>query len=294
MTFTIDPTEAAQSGRIRWTDSVDEAVAVLASDNDARPVGGGVWLALRRREGAPIGTLVPLDHLPGLTGVREEGDELVIGAASRLADLESDPLLRTHWPALADAVGAVGTARIRRLVTIGGNLAAADETHDPPVALAAAGAVMTVRTQDGTRKVPTTNRLAPGELIIDLRLPRSRALVGSAYEKFLVRGLWEYPCVHVAAVVELDSAGDLMRVDLAVGSVREAPYLVDLSDLTGHEPNRELIEVAAERSRQLTPRTDAKGSADYKQQMIAHFTRRALQSAISRARHIPARPGGTA
>jgi aerobic carbon-monoxide dehydrogenase medium subunit len=262
--------------------TLDEAMDLL---HGAAPLGGGVGLSLARRAGHRRQALVAVAHLPRLSGVWRIGSHIVIGAGTRLAELENEPTVVQAWPAVADAAGGVATARIRRLVTLGGNLAANDETHDPPVALAAVGATMTIRGPAGTRTVPTTavGDVGQGDLITDVRLPAPSRRLGSAYEKFLVRGVWEYACVNVAAVAELGEDDRLADLRVAVGSVEGGPVLIALDDLQGQPVSDGLIAECGRRSGLVNPRDDAKASAVYKKHMITEFTQRAVRTAVARA-----------
>ncbi|GAA3721254.1 FAD binding domain-containing protein [Streptomyces tremellae] len=288
--------------------TLDEALALLAEDG-AAVLGGGVGHTLARHHRRPAAgrTLVSVAGLPGLAGIRTGDDgSLTIGAATRLDACAADPALARVWPVVAEACGVVATARIRRLVTLGGNIAARDDAHDPPVALTAAGAVLTVRgARTGTRALAPADLagggagLRRGELIESVVLPPlpEGAATGSAYEKFLVRGVWEYACVHVAAVVGLSGpdgrTGRAERLSLAVGSVEGGPVAVPLDDLLGGAVDEALIAEAARRAASGTrPYDDVKGSAAYKTRMIAEFARRALTGAAGRARAAAQHRGG--
>jgi aerobic carbon-monoxide dehydrogenase medium subunit len=269
--------------------TLDEALGLLAA-GDAVPLGGGVAHTLRRHDGRPprAAALVAVAGLPELRAITWAGDHVTIGAGVPLVRCAADRRLAGVWPAVTEACASVATDRIRRLVTLGGNIAACDDSHDPPVALTAAGATLTVRAAGSTRTLPVdqAHRLAEGELVQDVRLPLPTGAVGSAFEKFLVRGVWEYACVNVAAVVELGGDGTAVRLCLAVGSVTGGPVAVDLGDLRGAAVGGALIEEAARRASATTrPYGDVRGSAPYKSHMIAEFTRRALTTAAGRARH---------
>ncbi|MFI6344034.1 FAD binding domain-containing protein [Streptomyces sp. NPDC050560] len=276
--------------------TLDEALRLLAADG-TRPLGGGVGLTLRRHDRRPpdATAFVSLAALPGISGVTSREGHLTIGAGTTLDALAAHPGAARLWPVVTEAAGSVATDRIRRLVTLGGNVAARDETHDPPVALTAAGATATVRSAGGTRSltIPELDRLRPDELIQDFRLPPPPPGTGSAYEKFLVRGVWEYACVHVAAAVTLDPAGRTRWLSVAVGSVEGGPAAIDPDGLLGTPANAALVEAVADRAAATTrPFDDVKGSAAYKTHMIAEFTRRALTTAVQRAGNRPPhRPG---
>jgi 4-hydroxybenzoyl-CoA reductase subunit beta len=109
---------------VHQPETVDAAVALLAKLGEAaRPLSGGtdllpnLKLAMTRAD-----HLVSLRRLPELTGVTSDGTELTLGAATRLADLASDPLVEAHLPALAHAAGRIASPQIRRMGTLGGNL----------------------------------------------------------------------------------------------------------------------------------------------------------------------------
>jgi aerobic carbon-monoxide dehydrogenase medium subunit len=267
--------------------SIDEALQLLAKDG-AVVLGGGVGHILRRRGTArhDVSAFVSVRGLPELRAITWSDQGIRIGAGVRLSELEDEPRLAAAWPAFTAAAGSVATGRIRRMVTLGGNVCARDDSHDPPVALAALGAELTVRSTGATRtlRIDQLTELRPDELVQDVRLPLPAGRCGSAFEKFLVRGVWEYACVNVAAVVGLGASGTAERLSLAVGSVEDGPVSIDLSDLLGARADRDLVDEAARRTASATrPYADVRGSAAYKTLMIAEFTRRALAGAIRRA-----------
>jgi CO/xanthine dehydrogenase FAD-binding subunit len=105
--------------------------------------------------------------------------------------------------------------------------------------------------------------------------------------------VWEYACVHVAAVVALDADGRTTRLSLAVGSVESGPVSVALDGLLGRPFDEGVADEAAKTAASATrPYDDVKGSAAYKTRMIAEFSRRALTEAAQRARdpHHPYHP----
>jgi CO/xanthine dehydrogenase FAD-binding subunit len=275
-------------------ESLDEALRLLAA-RDTAVVAGGVGHTLRRHDRRPCpGALVSVGRLPGFDTVTWTDTEVVIGAGVRLSALEADVRLAAAWPAVTEAAGSVATARIRRMATLGGNIAASDDSHDPPVALAAAGARLTVRgaLSGRTLAIGEVGALRGDELIQDVRLPLTapeQGAVGSSFQKFLVRGLWEYACVNAGAVVRLDARGAVRDLSLAVGSVTGGPVQIDLADLSAEAGGaaggiERMIDEATRRAAEQTrPYSDVRGSAAYKTRMIAEFARRALSTAALRA-----------
>ena len=273
---------------LRVPASLAEALDALAVDGVVA-LGGGVRHALDQHDRKPhrASRFVAVAELDELASIVWTDRAVLIGAGVRLSRVASDARLAAVWPVVTESAGLVATGRIRRMVTLGGNVAAHDESHDPPVGLAAAGATMTVRSATGSRTldVLAVGELRPDEIIQDFRIPLPADRTGSAFEKFLVRGTWEYACVSAGAVVELGEDGTVSRSRLAVGSVTGGPVLVDLDDLKGHADEDVVAEAARRAASTTVPRSDVRGSAQYKTHMIAEFSRRALRRAIERAKN---------
>lgn len=251
-------------------------------------VAGGINHSLDRhhRRASRSSRFVAVAALPELGTITWTDDAVTIGAGMRLSQVATDERLAAAFPAVTEATGAVATGRIRKMVTLGGNIAARDERHDPPVALTALGATMTVLSENSTRTldVASISDLHPDEIIQDIRIALLPGRRGSAFVKFLARGTWEYACVNVAAAIELADDDSVSQLSLAVGSVQGAPVLIDLDDLKGASVD-DVIRRAAQRASETTvPSSDVKGSAEYKTRMIAAFSRRAISTAVERAR----------
>src|SRR5215212_6183925 len=126
--------------------SVEEAVALLREHGDeAKLLAGGQSLipAMKLRLAGPQ-TIVDLGQVPGLQGIRGDGDRLVIGALTLHADVAADHLARQHLPGLAEAAGVIGDLQVRNCGTIGGSVAHADPKADFPVILVALDASVVI------------------------------------------------------------------------------------------------------------------------------------------------------
>lgn len=66
--------------------------------------------------------LVSLACIPEISGISIQGDEIVIGAMTRLRECATDPLL-SQFPLLHQAILAIAAPSVRNLATIGGNIA---------------------------------------------------------------------------------------------------------------------------------------------------------------------------
>ena len=152
--------------------TLDEALAILAADEDAKPLAGGQSLVpmLNFRLARPS-ALVDLSGL-GLDGIRLEDGALVVGAMTRQWDLEHHA---DAYPLLRDALRHVGHTATRCRGTVGGSLVHADPTAELPVCALALGAEL----RTNRRTIPAeeffvsvfTTALEPGELLVEIRFP---------------------------------------------------------------------------------------------------------------------------
>ena len=163
-----------------------DALALLASDPEARPLAGGMTLipSMKHRLAAPS-RLVDLSGLPELRGIARRGASLVVGAASRHAEIAADAVVAETLPALAAVARAIGDPQVRARGTIGGSIANNDPAADYPAAvLALAAVVVTDRREiaaDDFFQGMFATALAPDELIRELHLAIPRR---AAYAKF--------------------------------------------------------------------------------------------------------------
>ncbi len=88
--------------------SLDEAVALLAGNPEAKLLAGGHSLIpmMKLRLAAPP-LLIDLNRLDGLAYIREDGGWLRIGAMTREVELERSALIRDKYPLLADTTATV-------------------------------------------------------------------------------------------------------------------------------------------------------------------------------------------
>jgi 4-hydroxybenzoyl-CoA reductase subunit beta len=110
----------------RRAGSLEEAVKVLSGEGDsARLVAGGtdLWPNMKRRH-QHAETVVSLMGIPGLSGIQPgaNGDDLRIGATTRLSTVSSDMAVRERYPALSRAIASISSPPLRNMGTLGGNL----------------------------------------------------------------------------------------------------------------------------------------------------------------------------
>jgi aerobic carbon-monoxide dehydrogenase medium subunit len=255
-------------------ESTAHAVDLLDSlGDDAKLLAGGHSLLpmMKLRLAAPA-VLIDIGRLSELAGIREEGGEIVIGAATPHAVLAASDLVRADAPLLAYSASQVGDPQIRHRGTIGGSLAHADPAADLPMALLALGGSVDVLGRDGTRNVAADDfftgffetSLGEGELITAVRVPR-RPGQGWGYQKF-VRRANDWAIVGAAAIDGRIALANMGPVPLRARAAEQA--------LAGGASAAEAAELAAEGT---APGADVHADRDYRRHLARVLTRRALE-----------------
>src|SRR5262249_8438445 len=132
--------------------SVDEAISLLGSNEDAKLLAGGHSLlpAMKLRIARPA-TLVDIGRLSCLSYVREDGDRIGIGALTRPRGVANAEALQPGSPIVAHPPGQIGGPQVRHMGTIGGSVAHGDPAGDLPAVLLALDAEFVAQGPDGTR-----------------------------------------------------------------------------------------------------------------------------------------------
>src|SRR4051812_18559613 len=192
--------------------SVDGAIATLGRVGPgARVIAGGHSLLpmMKLRLASPE-YLVDINDLHELDYVREQGDELAIGALTRHAELLENERLATAFPMFRDAERVIADPVVRNRGTIGGSLCQADAAEDLSAVCVAGKARVVIRAADGDRSVPMSEfHLGPwmtvvgtGEMVTEVRLPLQPG-AGSAHVK-VERRAGDWAIAAASAAVWLD------------------------------------------------------------------------------------------
>ncbi len=278
-------------------ESLDEALALLADEGqDAKLLAGGQSLipALNFRLLQPA-ALIDLNRVETLSYIAATPSGGVrIGAMTRQAALERNPLVAVRAPLLAEAVPQIAHPQIRNRGTLGGSLVHADPAAELPVVMVALDAVMEVSGPAGTRRVPArdffqgffTVDVAPDEILTAVELPQWPERTGWAFVE-LARRHGDYALAGVAAIVQLEESGRCRFARLVYLNVGEGPVVAEKAgaSLVGVLPAeaafREAAALAA--SAEVDPSGHVHATADYQRHLVEVLTRRALARAASRA-----------
>jgi CO/xanthine dehydrogenase FAD-binding subunit len=280
--------------------SLAQACELLANDEDARVIAGGQTLVpmLAMRLARPA-KLIDILRLPELAGIRPEPGVLVVGATTRQAQAERDPLIRAAVPMLARVLPWVGHPPTRNRGTIGGSIANADPSAEIPLVAVTLGAEIVLASTQGSNSTPADDffigpmltSISPAECISAIRFPVwSQQRIGVGFFEISARKS-DFAFVAAAAQVALDDDGRCLEAVLGVGGVGDRPLRLDVSSLAGTMLDAASVASAVDAA---TPDMEATGdlhaSAAYRRRVATVLCKRALEAARVDAGR-PALPG---
>jgi aerobic carbon-monoxide dehydrogenase medium subunit len=268
--------------------SLAEAIGLLHDGGDYAKVlaGGQSLVPLMKLRFASPDLVVDINNVPGLDYHRADPDgTLRIGALCRHVDLERSDLLKTTQPTMASAAPLIADPIVRNRGTLVGSLCHADPQGDWASVVLALGGSVVAQGPRGIRAIPLAefvigpfqNVLDPDEIAVEAVIPAARGTRAGGYLK-LERRVGDFATVGVAVALEL-SGETVTRAGIALtgvgGSTTGATEAAEA--LTGHPLTADRIAEAADLAAQAArPRTDHRGSAEYKRHMVRTFVVRLL------------------
>ncbi|GAA0920351.1 FAD binding domain-containing protein [Virgisporangium aurantiacum] len=268
--------------------SIDEAISLLRDgDGEAKVLAGGQSLVplLKLRFAAPE-LLVDINNLPGLDYHRVDPDGTIrVGALCRHADLERSGVLAAKQPTMAAAAPLVADPIVRTRGTLVGSLCHADPQGDWASVVTALGGHVVAQGPAGRRTIaladfvtgPFQNTLGYDEIAVEAVIPAPKGTPAGGYLK-LERRVGDFATAGVAVAVELSGAL-VTRAGIALTGVGGST--IDAADaaqaLVGQELTADRIGTAADLAAQAArPKTDHRGSAEYKRHVVRTFVERIL------------------
>jgi aerobic carbon-monoxide dehydrogenase medium subunit len=274
--------------------SVQEALGLLGKLDDAKILAGGHSLVpmMKLRLAQPK-HLIDLRKVPGLSGIKEEGSTIVIGAMATHWDVESSKLLQAKCPVLSDTAKIIGDPAVRNKGTIGGSLAHADPAADMPATVIALGAEFVCQGSKNKRTVQVDDwfqglmatALGEDELLVEIRVPALTPGTGSAYMKF-AHPASRFAIVGAAAVITVDKQGTCTKAGVGItGAGTKAVRAKGVeAGLVGKRLDAATIEAAAQKAAEgVDVQADLQGSVEYKSHLCRVFARRAIEAAAKKA-----------
>jgi len=274
-------------------DSLGEACRLLAGDEDARLIAGGQTLVpmLAMRLARPA-KLIDILRLPELAGIREEAGAVIVGATTRQAQAERDPVIRASVPMLARVLPWVGHPPTRNRGTVGGSIANADPSAEIPLVAVTLGADILLATTDGPTSMPADDffigpmltTIGQGECVSAIRFPVwPHRRIGVGFFEISARRS-DFAFVAAAAQVALDDEGRCLEVVLGVGGVGDRPLRLEVPSLVGTELDAASVAAAVNAAAgELDATSDLHASAAYRRRVASVLCIRALEQARANA-----------
>lgn len=271
----------------------DEALGLLARQG-ARALAGGTDLIPQLSEGRrKVGLLVDIKHVPELREISPiTGGGWRVGAAVSVSQLARHAGFLADHARLVEAGQLIGSLQVQSRASLGGNLCNAAPSADAVPLLVALDAVAVVASAKATRRVPTETlatgpgrtRLEPDELLVALELPARAPRSAAKYLRFTPRREMDIAIAGAGVRFDLDTAGRIAVARVVLASVAPVPLRAAKAEalLVGQTPSATLFAAAgAEAAREAQPISDTRGSADYRRDLVAVLTRRALADCAS-------------
>jgi len=274
--------------------NVDEACAMLASDESARVIAGGQTLVpmMVMRLARPT-RLIDINRIAELSYMRSDGDAISIGATTRQCRVERDALIAAKLPLLARAISFVGHAATRARGTIGGSLANADPAAELPLIAVTLDAILAYRAGGRTEKIaardfyigPMTTNLPSDAVLTSVQFPKWLGKVGVSFCEVNARRS-DFAFVAAAAQVELSADGRCNRIVIGIGAATDFPIRLTSAEEQLKDSTLDAVTVKGavlEALADIAPLSDLHASAEYRRRVAVNLATRAVADARSHA-----------
>jgi carbon-monoxide dehydrogenase medium subunit len=272
--------------------TLPEAIELLASHDDAKPIAGGQSLVpmLAFRLAQPA-LLVDLRKLADLRGIRISDAGVTLGAMVRWRDIEDDERLETAHPLLKAAIAHVAHYQIRNRGTVGGSIAHADPAAEMPGIAMTCDAEIAVVGKSGAHVIQAadffqgalTTALTTDEIIVEIRLPAWPAGRRWGFQEF-ARRRGDFAMAAAAVFYDQDERGKARNAHVGVIGVGDRPLrLTAVEDVLNGESIDEatIAKADAATSAAVEPQDDIHASAAYRRSLVGTMVERALKSAAA-------------
>jgi carbon-monoxide dehydrogenase medium subunit len=276
--------------------SVDDAISQMENlGGNARFLAGGHSLIpMMKLRLADPGHLIDINPLePELNYIRQEGDEIRVGAMTRHVNMLEDDLLFRHFPIFREAEHVLADPVVRNRGTMGGSLCQADPAEDLSGVVTALKGLAVLRGPGGAERVvgmeefhlgPYMTAVQPTELLIEVRF-KIKPGHGGAHEK-VERRAGDFAIVAASAALWIQN-GTIADAGLACSAVGPTTMHIERAEqmMIGQQPSDELFaQAGAMASQDCSPSADGRGPVDYKRHVAGVLSKRALSRAAASAR----------
>lgn len=261
--------------------------------------GGTDLLVVMKAKAISPEYLIDINGITDFKGISyQEGQGAVIGATTKLSEIQYSTDIQAKYPALAYAAGEVGSAQVRNMASLGGNSCNASPAAETPPPLIALGAKVVVSKQDGERELLLEEfiqdvrkiDLTAGEILTKFIIPEPAPRSACRYAYMGRRDAMEIDSVNMAVNLELAADGEtIAQVKLVMGSVYPRPLVSKEvpAILTGQKLSDELVEQAAIAAQsESKPIDDIRASAEYRREIVKVLARRLIKETYAAAKEV--------
>jgi xanthine dehydrogenase small subunit len=266
--------------------SIDELAALYILHPDATLVAGatdvGLWITKQMR---PIDRVIHLGRIREMTGIENNPQSLVIGAATTYADAWD--ALSALDPDIAEVLRRLGSPQVRAVGTVGGNIANGSPIGDTPPLLIALGAEIMLRHGADVRVLALEDFFVDygkqdrqqGEFVESVRIQKPGP--NTAFRAYKISKRFDQDISAVLATFALDiHKRNIQSAEIAFGGMAGIPKRARyaetaLKDASLDDPSSWQAAIDA-LARDFAPMDDHRASAAYRIQVAAGLLRKAL------------------
>ena len=279
--------------------SLSDALGLLERCKDeAKLLAGGTDLVVQMKQHIlEPAFLIDLKKIKDLKRIDyKAGQKLCLGALATAAEIHDSNEVKTHFPAISEAAGVIGSPQIRNRATIGGNICRAAPSADLPPILIALAASLKIVGSKGERSLllqdffagPGKTYLNPDEILVKIEVAYPGGRWGAAYLRYSLRETLDLAMAGVAVFLAINPKTNLCEnVKIALASVALTPMRAREAErlLLGQKLSEELIwKSASAASEEAKPISDVYGEAWYKKEIVEVLVRRAVTESMLRCK----------
>ncbi|WP_374307284.1 xanthine dehydrogenase small subunit [Dongia sp.] len=263
--------------------SCAELADVYMAHPDATLVAGGtdvgLWVTKQQRQLRPV---ISLSNVHDLRQIVETPTHLTIGAGVTYA--EALPVLAPLWPDFAEVIRRLGSAQIRNVATLGGNIANGSPIGDGPPCLIALGASLILRRGTGHRCLPLEKFFLaygkqdrqPAEFVEAIHLPKPEP--GWAFRAYKISKRFDQDISALLGAFHVKIVdGMVADIRIAFGGLAGTPKRAAKVEaaLRGKPWSQQRVAQAAESfAEDYQPISDMRASAEYRAKVAGNLLRK--------------------
>ncbi|MCK5836594.1 MAG: xanthine dehydrogenase FAD-binding subunit XdhB [Desulfobacula sp.] len=277
-------------------DSVDQAIALLQENPDARLIAGGTDVLIKLRDGKPgFSELVDIHGLEELKVIRKDKENnILIGSGATFMDIIQSDIIKDNLPMLCEAASSVGGPQIRNVATIGGNVCNGVTSADSASSLFALNAILEIRGKSLPRQIPVSKfylgpgkvGLKKGEILTAFRItPENYAEYFGHYYKYAMRDAMDIATIGCA--VSLKTKNHILT-DFRIAFGVAGPVPLRCPETESAMKNKNICKTLLDEISQtietdVNPRTSWRASREFRMNLIKELSQRATKEALTRA-----------